>query len=307
MSMLARAQQPRRTVGVLLPQRQSDNPQFPAFVAAMHELGYDDGANIRIVIRSAEGRLDRLPLLASQLVAERPDIIVALNGPGTRAAMNATRSIPVVMIAVADPVGLGFAKSLARPGGNVTGMANVVSELGPKRLSVLKELVPGAKRIAALYNPDDPITTVQRKDIEAVASSFEVAVRFYPVKARNQLAPVFEQLRAWPADAGLWLLGQQAAFQEISARIALRLKFPLMVTFREYVERGGLISYLSDSVEVHRRAASYVDRILKGANPADLPIEQPTRYELLVNARTAKAIGLTIPQSLLARADYVFQ
>jgi putative ABC transport system substrate-binding protein len=295
------------SVGVLLPQRLADTPHYAAFLDVLKQLGYQDGRNLRLVLRSAEGKLALLPALAADLVAARVDVIVAVNGPATQAAIRATRTIPIVMVAVGDPVGAGFVSNLARPGGNVTGTSNIVAELGSKRLAVMKELVPQAKRIAGLFNPDDPITGRQRREMEEAAPSLKTEVRFFPVRATEELPKTFEKIRAWHADAALWLLGQQHAFQTASIKLAAQHRLPLMTTFREYVAAGGLLSYLSDSIEVHERAAVYVDRILKGSKPGDLPIEQPTKFELVVNLKTAKALGLTVPQSLLIRANEAIQ
>jgi len=295
------------TVGVLLPQLLEHTPHYTAFLRKLRLLGYEDGRNLRIVMRSADGKLERLPALAAELVAAKVEMVVAFNGPGVQAAIRATKDIPIVMVAVGDPIGLGFVSNLARPGGNVTGASNMVAELGSKRLAVLKELVPHAKRIAALFNPDDPVTAPQQRDLETAARALKIDVRFFPVRAGKELAGAFNNIRAWRAEAGLWLLGQQHAFQAASIQLAAKHHLPLMITFREYVAAGGLISYLSDSVEVHERAAAFVDRILKGAKPGDLPVEQPTKFELIINLKTAKVLGIKIPQSLLIRADEVIE
>jgi putative ABC transport system substrate-binding protein len=301
------ARQPVQTVGVLTPQRLEHQPGYPTFLATLRQLGYQEGSNLRMLVRTADGRLHRLPALAAELVAARPDVIVALNTPGVRAAIQATKQIPIVMTAVGDPVGSGFVSSLARPGGNVTGISNVVAEIASKRLALLKEVVPGARRIAALFNPEDPVTVQQLRDAERVAPVLKIETRFFPVKAIGNLPETFKQMLAWRADAALWIPGQHQAFQTASIELAATHRLPLMVGHGENVDAGGLISYISDPVERYRRTAVYVDRILKGDKPGDLPVEQPTKFELVINLKTAKALGLIIPPSLLAQADRVVE
>ncbi len=295
------------TVGVLAPQSMENNPPYKAFPERLRELGYRDGQTVRILLRSAESKLDRLPALAAELVAARPDVIVAINTPGAHAAIQATKRIPIVMVAVGDPVGSGFVVNLARPGGNVTGISNMIAELAPKRLAILKETVPAAKRIAVLFNPDDPITAPQLRDAERVAPGLKIEIRSFPVKAAANLPDTFKQMLAWRADAALWLLGQQHSFQKGSIELAALHRLPLMVGFSQNVEAGGLMSYTSDSLEIYGQAATYVDRILKGAKPGDLPVEQPTKFELSVNLRTAKSLGLSLPPSVLLQAVHVFK
>ena len=301
----SQATQALQTVGVLTPQRLENQSSYSTFLETLSRLGYQEGSNLRVLVRSADGRLDRLPALAAELVAARPDVIVALNTPGTRAAIEATKQIPSVMASVGDPVGSGFVSNLARPGGNVTGVSNVVAELASKRLAVLKEAVPRAKRIAAMFNPDDPVTVPQLRDAERAAPALKVEIRFYPVRATEDLPETFKQMLAWRADAALWMLGQQHAFQARSIELAASRRLPLMVGYPRNVEAGGLISYASDSVELYQRTAVVVDRILEGANPGDLPVEQSTKFELAINLRTAKALGIAIPRPLLARSDRV--
>jgi len=302
-----RAGQAVHTVGVLTPQRLEHNPGYSAFIETLHLLGYQEDRNLRILLRSADGKLDRLPALATELVVARVDVIVALNTPGARAAIQATQQIPIVMTALGDPVGSGFVSSLARPGGNVTGISTMSAELASKRLGVLKEVVPAAKRIAAMFNPDDPITVSQIRDAERAAPVLNVEIRFFPVRATGNLPEAFKQLLAWRADGAIWILGQQQAFQTGSIQLAASHRLPLMVAHRQNVEAGGLISYISDSVELYRRTAVYIDRILKGTKPGDLPIEQPTKFELAINLKTAKALGVTISPSLLVQADRVVE
>jgi ABC-type uncharacterized transport system substrate-binding protein len=294
-----------RTVGILAPHW--DDPAYPVFLETLRQLGYQESRNLRLLLRSADWKHDRLPALAAELVEARPDVIVAMNTPGARAAIQATKSIPIVMSIVGDPIGAGFVSSMAHPGGNVTGISNISAELAPKRLSLLKEVVPRARRIAVLLNPVDPVTVPQMRDTERAAPVLGVEVRFFPVKTTPELPETFKQMIAWRADAALWLAGQPNAFQAATIDLAAKRQLPVMVHQRVNVEAGGLISYFADHTELLRRTAVYVDKILRGAKPGDLPIEQPTRFELVINLKTAKALGLTIPQSLLLRADHVIE
>jgi putative ABC transport system substrate-binding protein len=301
------AGQALQTVGVLTPQRLEEQAAYPAFLETLRRLGYREGSNLRVLVRSADGKLDRLPALAAELVAARPDVIVALNTPGTRAAIEATKQIPIVMTSVGDPVGSGFVSNLARPGGNVTGVSNMVAELASKRLALLKEAVPQARRIAAMFNPGDPVTVRQLRDAERVAPALKVETRFFPVKAIEDLLGTFKEMLAWRADAALWILGQHQGFQAGSIELAARYRLPLMVGTPRNVEAGGFISYYSDPAELFGRTAEVVDRILKGAKPGDLPIEQSTKFVLTINLKTAKALGIAIPPHLLSRADRVVE
>lgn len=290
-------------VGVLVPQSWDER----AFRQALTALGYHEDANLLLDVRSAEGRLDRLPSLASELVGARPHVIVAMNTPGTRAAMAATKTIPIVMGEVGDPVATGFVSNLARPEGNVTGVSNLCGELAAKRLSLLKEAVPTARRIAVMLNPNDPITAVQVKDAQRAAPSIGVEARLFPVRTIAELEAGLESMLAWRPDAALWLCGQQAVLEQHTVNLMSKHRLPVMPYRGEAVPAGGLMSYSPDRSEAMRRVASYVDRILKGAKPADLPVEQPTKIDLFVNLKTAKALGLTIPPSLLLRADQVIR
>jgi putative ABC transport system substrate-binding protein len=211
------------------------------------------------------------------------------------------------MVAVGDPVGSGFVSNFARPEGNVTGVSNLCGELGAKRLALLKETVPRAVRIAILLNPNDPITAPQSRDIERAAPSLGVQVRFFPARTAQELGPVFEQMMAWRPDSALWLCGQQGALERRMAPLASENRLPMMTYLFESVQAGGLMSYSTDTAELFRRAAVYVDKVLKGAKVAEIPVEQPTKFQLVLNLKTAKTIGLTIPQSVLLRADRVIE
>jgi putative ABC transport system substrate-binding protein len=301
------AQPPARAhvVGVLTPHR--EHAQWPAFFETLGQLGYEEGRNLRLVIRSADAKLDRLPGLAVDLVRAKVDVVVAVNTPASRAAIGATKDIPIVMAAVGDPVASGLVTNLARPGGNVTGISNVGAELAGKRLSLLKEAVPMARRIAVITNPEDPVTAPQIKETGRTAPSLGVEVRFFPVRAAGELPPAFEGMLKWQANAALWLQGGATAYQAPTIELATKHRLPLMVLQRPHVEAGGLLSYFPDHFELFRRVAVYVDQILKGAKPSDLPVEQPTKFELVINMKTARALGLTIPPSLLLRTDHVIE
>jgi len=292
-------------VGVLTPHR--EDRAFPVFFATLRQLGYHEGRNLRLLVRSAEWKHERLPALAAEIVQARVDVIVAINTPGARAAIQATSHIPIVISIVGDPIGNAFVSNLARPGGNVTGISNMTGELASKRLSILKELVPGTKRVAVLLNPVDPVTVPQMRDTERAAPVLGIEVRFFPVKAAKDLPETFKHLLAWRADAALWLSGQANAFQPGTIELAARQRLPVMVSQRGDVEAGGLISYFPDHAELFRRTAMHVDRILQGAKPGDLPVEQPKKFELAINLKTARALGLAVPPSLLLLADRVVE
>ena len=294
-----------RTVGILTPH--GDDPAYPVLLETLRLLGYQEGRNLRLLLRSADWKHDRLPALATELVEAHPDVIVAINTPGPRAAIQATTHIPIVMSIVGDPIGSGFVSNLAHPGGNVTGISNLSGELASKRLSLLKELVPRAKRIAVLQNPVDPVNVPQMRDMERAAPVLGVDVRFFPVKTTTELPEAFKHMIAWRADAALWLSGQNVAFQTETIELAAKYHLPVMVHQRANVESGGLISYFPDHAELVRRTAMYVDKILKGAKPGDLPVEQPTKFELAINLKTAKTLGLAVPQSLRLQADRVVE
>jgi len=293
------------TVGVLTPHRL--DPAYPVFFEALRQLGYQEDRNLRLLVKSAEMKHDRLAALAKELVEARPKVIVAINTPGARAAIEATKDIPIVITIVGDPVGSGFVTNLARPGGNVTGVSNMTGALTSKRLSLIKELVPGAKRIGVLFNPVDPITAPQIRDAEKFAPQLDVEVRMFPVRAVKEIPEIFKQMLAWRADAAMWLSGQGNAFQPGTIELSLKYRLPAMVSLASNVENGGLISYFPDHAELYRRTALYVDRILKGAKPGDLPVELPTKFVLTINRKTAAAIGITIPQSILVQADRVIE
>ena len=292
-------------IGVLTPAE----PQWEsaAFREALRGLGYVEGTNVLIDVRSAEGKLERMPELAAALINSDVDVILAVNTPSTRAAMEATKTVPIIMAAVGDPVGLGLVTSLARPAGNVTGLSNMSGDLAGKRLELLKEAVPAARRIAVMMHPDDPIVPLQVKDITATAARIGVALEIIPVRQAQELDRAFQTALQWRAQGLLRLAGQATVVGPPTAELALKHRMPAMLLLRQDVEAGALMSYFTDHQALFRRAAIYVDKILKGAKPADLPVEQPTKFEFIINLKTAKQIRLTIPPNVLVRADRVIR
>jgi ABC-type uncharacterized transport system substrate-binding protein len=311
---IAEAQQPKKVprIGYLSnSDPASESARAEAIRRALRELGYIEGQNIAIEYRYAEGKRDRFPELAAELVRLKVDIIVVAGGdPAIRAAKNATKTIPIVMAGNgSDPVEAGLVESLARPGGNVTGITNLGPELGGKRLELLKEAVPKLARVAVLYDPASPGTAREMKELLPVAArGLGLTVQTWDVRAADGFEKVFAALNKQRPD-GLYVSGGplMAANRKRIVGFALKSRLPSMYYSTEAVEAGGLMSYRADEAESFRRVAYYVDRILKGAKPADLPVEQPTKFELVINLKTAKQIGLTIPQKVLARADRVIK
>ena len=305
---LAEAQQPAkvRKVGVL---RADSPPNLSAetFQQAMRDLGYVEGKNIFIEYRYAEGKVDRLPNLAEELVRLNVDVIWAL-GPAVSHAKNATKTIPIVITHVGDPVGSGLVASLARPGGNITGLSGLAPELGGKRLELLKEVILKLSRVAVFGNPTTPANAQSLREMERVAGELGVKLQYLEVQSPKEIEPTL--LAASKGRAQAVLINRTPVTAVHYARIAelaIKNRLPTMYADREFVEAGGLMSYGADYIFMYRRAAVYVDKILKGTKPADLPVEQPTKFELVINLKTAKQIGLTIPPNVLARADEVIK
>jgi putative ABC transport system substrate-binding protein len=282
------------------------DPTLSQFVEKLSELGYEDGRNVRLVIRSADAQLERLPGLAAELVEMKADVIVALNTPAARAAIDATKKIPIALFS-GDPVGTGFVTNLAHPGANVTGVSNFISDLAAKRVQLLKEMIPELRRLAVLFYSGDPLTEPQRRETEAAGPRAGVELGLFPVQTRDRLTTAFEELLVWRSQGLLWLSGQERPFIPATIEFAAKHRLPMMVPRREQVMAGGLICYYPVQSELIRRLAVQVDKILKGAAPGDLPIEQPTKLDLVINLKTAKALGLAVPPSLLARADEVIE
>jgi putative ABC transport system substrate-binding protein len=286
----------------------SDSARADAIRLALRERGYIEGQNIAIEYRYGQGRLDRVPELAAELVRVKVDIIVVAGGPvPVRAAKNATKTIPIVMVGEGtDPIVEGFIESLARPGGNVTGMTNLTRDLGGKRLELLKEAVPKVVRIAFLYDPAVPIGVVELKEVQAAAQALRLSIQPWETQSADGFERVFAALNKERPD-GLYMTSGGLMSSNVKRTIgyALKSRLPSVYGRSDFVGAGGLMSYGADLADSYRRVAYYVDRILKGAKPADLPVEQPTKFELVINLKTAKQIGLTIPPNVLARADKV--
>ncbi len=283
-------------------------PLLEAFRQGLRELGYLGEGSIVIEARYAERKLDRLPDLAAELVRLKVDVILVGPPPSAMAAKNATRTIPVVFTGVSDPVAIGLVTSLARPGGNVTGLALTSQDLGGKRLELLKEVVRGASRVAVFWNPADPAHGPALNAMKAAAPALGMELQALEVRGPDDVEGAFRTATQGRARALMVLDGPITLSDRWRiARLAARSRLPAMYGLREFVEAGGLMAYGASLPGAYRRAATFVDKILKGAKPADLPVEQPTRFEMVVNLKTAKALGLTIPQSVLLRADQVIQ
>ncbi|PYN22097.1 MAG: ABC transporter substrate-binding protein [Candidatus Rokuibacteriota bacterium] len=293
-------------LGVLLFGTPATDPNLAAFVAGLRDLGYVEGRNLALEYRSAEGRPERVRELAVQVVSLKPDVIVVLGGDMVPFVKDATSTIPVVMLTSQDPVEAGVVTSFARPGANLTGVAFVSSETAGKRLQFLKEAVPSLTRVAVLWNPDhrDP----EYRDIEAAARRLGVHIQSLEARRPEDFDGAFQSATRARADA---LMVVSSRFMNLSRSRILEFvskqRIPLVTGWGPWVRAGGLLSYGPDLDALMKRAASHVDKILKGAKPADLPIEQPTKFELVINLKTAKALGLTIPQSVLGRADQVIE
>jgi len=282
--------------------------RIDALRQGLRELGYVEGKNIVIEWRSAEGRLDRLPSLAAELVRLNVDVIVTAAPPPTRAAKTATATIPIVMAFADDPVSSGFVTSLARPGGNITGLSSLAPEISGKQLELLKEVVPGLSRVAVLGTSTVPQYAQVVKEIDLSAKVFGITVQYLDVLNAKDVEAAFRNAKKNDAGAVV-VLGSPILLSRRTQIVALAAESRLPATYSrpEYVEVGGLMTYGVKITDLFRRAAYYVDKILKGAKPADLPVEQPTKFELVINLKTAKQIGLTIPPNVLARADRVIR
>jgi putative ABC transport system substrate-binding protein len=282
-----------------------------AFRLGLTELGYIEGRNIVIEFRSADGKIERLPGLATELVGLKVDLIVALATPAGRAAQQATATIPIVVTAMGDPVRDGLVASLARPGGNITGTTFLGPELVPKRLSFLRELLPTISRVAVLWHPgafSEPTIRERLNEVAQAARTLGVQLQLVEVRSADEFDHAFTTMVGARAEA-LFQFPSTLFFNERRriVDLAARHRLPAMFNAREFVQLGGLIAYGANLAELNRRAAAYVDKILKGAKPFDLPIEQPTKFELFINLKTAKALGLAVPDRLLVGADEVIE
>ncbi|TMK76175.1 MAG: ABC transporter substrate-binding protein [Actinobacteria bacterium] len=303
------AQRPEKLYRIGMLERTStaiNAANLEGFRQGLRELGYVEGKSFVIEYRSADGRDERFPSLAAELVRLKVDLILTRGTSAALAAKNATGTIPVVITGVGDPVGQGVVASLARPGANVTGLSTLVTEIYAKRVGLLKELVPGAVRLAALINMSNPASPPQWKEVERATRSLGLQAQLLDVRKPEDLGPAFDGAIRQHADAlvvGLETLTQ--ANQRVIVDLAAKHRLPAIYASMEFA--GGLVVYGVNYPDQYRHAASFADRIFKGAKPADLPVEQPTKFELVINTRTAKALGLTIPPSLLLRADQVIQ
>jgi len=282
---------------------------FTAFRQGLRDLGYIEGKNIIIDFRSGEAKLDRIPGLVEELVQLKIDVLVSSSQPGTRAAKEATKSIPIVMVASFDPVATGIVNSLARPGGNITGVARLQRELGSKRLELLKEATPRITRVGVLWNSESPGPRQAFKEYEAAAPALKIHLRSLEVHSPN---PDFEEIfrTATKDQVNALITARNSVLdrhQNRIAELALKIRTPSMCDINRYVEAGCMMSYSAQEEEGYRRAAVYVDKILKGAKPSELPVEQAMKFEFVINLKTAKQIGVNIPQSVLFRADRVIR
>jgi putative ABC transport system substrate-binding protein len=308
LSFSAEAQQAKKIarIGVLSPGSPGPSPLLAAFRQGLRELGYVEGQNIAIEYRFAEAKPDPLSDLAAELVRLKVDVILTVNTAASQAAKNATKTIPIVFTYVADPVGL--VASLARPGGNITGLTTLAAELSEKRLELLKEALPGISRVAYLWNSDNPTATRVFRETERASPQFGIQLQPLKVQGPDEFQNAFKV--ASGKRAGVLFVWEDAVLLPHRTRIldlAAKHRLPAASQYREFAEAGGLLSYGPNLPDEFRRAATYVDKILKGTKPADLPVEQPTKFEFVINLKTAKQIGLTIPPNVLVRADKVIK
>jgi putative ABC transport system substrate-binding protein len=311
---LAHAQQPKKVprIGYLSnTDPAAESIRSEAIRLALQKLGYIEGQNITTEYRYAEGKVDRFPELAAELVRFKVDIIAAAGGTNiVLAALNATKTIPIVMVGQgADPVEAGLVESLARPGGNITGITNLDQKLGGKRLELLKEAVAKLARVAVLYDSANPASEREMREVLPVAArALGLTIQPWEIRVAGGFEKVFAALNKQRPD-GLYVLGGPLIFANVKrvTHFSLKSRLPSMYSNKEFIDAGGLMYYGADIANSYSRVAYFIDRILKGAKPADLPVEQPTKFELVINLKTAKQIGVTIPQSLLYRADRVIQ
>jgi putative ABC transport system substrate-binding protein len=305
----AEAQQPTKIprIGFLAATSPSAiSTRIEAFRQGLGELGYVEGKNIVIEYRYAEGNLDRLPALAAELVRLNVDVIVTGGAANTRAAKEATKIIPIVMALDNDPVASGFVANLARPGGNITGLSTLAPEISGKQLELLKEIVPKLSRLAVLGNSTTPVNAQALREIELSAGPFRVKLQYLDIRDPKDIETAFRAASKGRAEALLVLASPLFVLQRTQLTdLALKNRLPAIYDRREFVDDGGLMSYGTNFADMSRRAATYVDKILKGAKPADIPVEQPKKFEFIINLKAAKQIGLTIPPNVLARADKV--
>lgn len=300
---LANAQQGKRAkLGVLLVDKRE--PFSRIFLEGLQELGYVDGQNVQIEYRSAGGKLDRLPVLAAELVGLKVDIIVASETPAVQAVKRATTEIPIVMAPSGDPVGTGLVASLSRPGGNVTGLSAATAELAGKSLELIREILPGARRVAALADPANAFTKSFLAHINASAQATGLVIQTVMLGEGHDLERIFTDMTGSGIDA---LIVQPTLPRAPIIALARKYRLVAVSGNRAFADAGGLMSYAGSLADRYRNAAPYVDKILKGAKPADLPVQQPTKFELVINLQTAKVLGVTVPAAMLTRADEVIE
>jgi putative ABC transport system substrate-binding protein len=294
-------------IGVLTP-GSAPPGALEAFREGLRDLGYVEGRTIALEWRFADGKNDRLPALAEELVRLKVDVIFAVNTPAARAAKNATTTIPIVIARLADPTKTGLVPSLARPGGNITGLSSIAEEVATKRLELVKDTLPGVARVVMIYNADNPGHHQVMKDTVAASTQLGLQLHTHGVHGATDLPEIFQSAARWRAqallvqdDVPITLLRRQIVDQ------AARQSLPIFAQYREFAEAGALLTFAHAIAHEYRQAATYVDRILKGAKPADLPIQQPTKFELILNLKAAKVLGVTIPASVHVRADDVIQ
>jgi putative tryptophan/tyrosine transport system substrate-binding protein len=303
--LAAPAQQRRLArIGVLVLGNPDPEPFLRVFQEALRELGHIQGQDLAMELRSAGGNASLLPRLAAELVQLNVDAIVAYQIPSVQAAKQATTTIPIIMAPAGDPVGTGLVASLARPGGNITGLSGTTAELAGKNLEFLREMLPSARRVAVLTNAGDPVTKSFVDLIEVAARSAGIMLTISVIDAAEKFAPAFLDMKRQQADA---VIVQPSLQHRVVVDLALEHRLPSLSPNRAFVEAGGLLGYTAKIADLHREAAAYVDKILKGRKPADLPVMQPNSFEFLINLKTAKTLGLDVPPVLLARADEVIE
>jgi putative ABC transport system substrate-binding protein len=308
--LMAYAQQPAapRRIGVLLVGISRESKEAQAFRQGLRDAGYAEGRDVVIEWRFANGDYARIPELVADLVQRKVDVIVVDSTVAAQAAKRATSTIPIVMASIADPVGSGLVASLAQPGGNVTGLSMMATDLTAKRLQLLKEAMPRVARVAVLWNPDTSFHTKAIEDLRAVAPALAIELSFVSARTLEEFGPAFASIGRAHAQA-LYVIDDPVFFNHrmMLFKLASKARLPTMYGLRPFVDAGGLMSYGTNPGDLFRRSAGYINKILKGAKPGDLPIEQPTKFEFVVNLKAAKALGITIPQSILVRADEVIR
>jgi putative ABC transport system substrate-binding protein len=308
---LAEAQQPKKIpqIGFVAGLGNANSPNIEAFRQGLRDLGYIEGKNALVEYRYADGKLDQVPSFVAELVQLKVDVLVSGNLVGIRAAKQATKTIPIVMVLAVDPVATGLIDSLARPGGNITGLATLRRDLGGKRLELLTEVIPRLSRVGVLWDANAPGPAIAFKEYEAAARALKKPLQSLEVRGPNPNLEGAFQAAAKGRANGLIAIANPVLtrYQKQIAELAIKNRLPSMCEQGNWVEAGGLMSYAANDADQYRRAAYYIDRILKGAKPADLPVEQPMKFELVINLKTAKQIGLTVPPNVLARADKVIR